>query len=79
MMEAMFRSKGAGREPQHRKELWERWSTRITVICATFALLGVAIYAQTYEDPEASTWHDKASTLLHDVGFHRAFDHHEPK
>jgi hypothetical protein len=76
MMGVMFRSRGAGRHPQHRKELWERWSTRLTVICATLALLGVAFYAQSWVTPENSTWRDKASTLMHEVGFGPEFDHH---
>jgi hypothetical protein len=74
MMGDMFSSRGDGRGPGHRKELWERWSTRITVICATLALLAVAFYAQSYVTPENTTWRDKASTLMHEVGIGPEFD-----
>jgi hypothetical protein len=75
MMGVMFSTSGRRRPPQ-RKEFFERWSTRITVLCAMLALLGVAFYAQSYVTPENSTWHDKASTLMHEVGFGPQFEHH---
>jgi hypothetical protein len=76
MMGAMFGSRGGGPRPRHRKDVWERWSTRITVICAMLALFGVAFYAQSWVTPENSTWRDKASTLMHEVGIGPEFDHH---
>jgi hypothetical protein len=83
MMGVMFSSRGGGQGSRHPKELWERWSTRITVICAMLALVGVAFYAQSYVTPENSTWRDKASTLMHEVGFGPQFDrhaaHHAPR
>ncbi len=72
----MLSSRGADRRPQ-RKDLWERWTTRIAVICGTLALLGVGVYAQSYASPQHATWQGKTTMLLREIGFAPGLEGHD--
>jgi hypothetical protein len=68
--------RGADSRTPQRKNVWERWSTRVLVVCATFALLGVGLYSQSFVSPEHATWQGKATSLLREIGFTPPLDRH---
>jgi hypothetical protein len=68
--------RGADRRSPQRKGLWERWPTRIAVLCAALALFGVGLYSESYASPEHSSWHAKTSSLLREIGFASPLDKH---
>jgi hypothetical protein len=72
-------SPGADRQPPEPKDVWERWSTRLAVICAALALFGVGLYAQSYATPEHPTWQGKTTSLLREIGFAPPHDRDDVK
>ncbi|MET0699723.1 MAG: hypothetical protein ABWY93_08655 [Mycobacterium sp.] len=68
--------RGTDRRSAQRKNLWERWSTRLAVVCATLALFGVGLYSQSFVSPQHATWQGKTTSLLREIGFSPPIDRH---
>jgi hypothetical protein len=58
----------------HRREFWERWTTRIAVVALVITVIGGGVYANPESVPGYAPWQDRASTLLRQIRFGGALD-----